>query len=144
MKTKLLGMSILAVVSMATFSCDDDKEIQTVDLPETASTFLSTYFNGVKTVRVEKEGSNYAVDLENKIEVDFNGNGEWIEVDGPDSVAIPTGFILPKIVDYVGTTYPANTINGIEKKADGYDVDLVKQDIDLIFDKDGGFVRVDP
>jgi hypothetical protein len=144
MKTKLIGLSILAVISLATFSCDDDKEIQAVDLPATSSTFLSTYFNGVKILRVEKEGSKYAVDLENKIEVDFSENGEWTEVDGQDGVTIPTGFILPNIVEYVTTTYPDNSINGIEKKTGGYDVDLVKQDIDLIFDQDGDFVRVDP
>jgi hypothetical protein len=144
MKTKLIGLSILAVISLTTFSCDDDKEIQAVDLPATSSTFLSTYFNGVKILRVEKEGSKYAVDLENKIEVDFNENGEWTEVDGQDGVTIPTGFILPNIVEYVTTTYPDNSINGIEKKTGGYDVDLMKQDIDLIFDQDGDFVRVDP
>jgi hypothetical protein len=144
MKTKYLGMIVLAVVSMATFSYDDDKGMQIVDLPAASTTFLSTYFKGVRAVRVEQEGSNFSVELENKIEVDFNGNGDWTEVDGQDGIAIPTGFILPNIVDYITTTYPDNAINGIEKKADHYEVDLVKQDIDLTFDQDGAFVRVDP
>lgn len=30
------------------------------------------------------------------------------------------------------------------KKPHGFDVDLVRGDIDLVFDKDGNFLRIDP
>ncbi|MFD1769085.1 PepSY-like domain-containing protein [Sphingobacterium suaedae] len=144
MKKTVIGLSFLAAVSCASVSCDDDKVISDVELPESSRTFLSSHFNNINVSRIEKEGAGYSVYLANKIEIDFNSTGDWLEVDGEDGVSIPTGFILPQIVDYVEDNYPTTTINGIEKKASGFDVDLVQQDTDLVFDVNGGFVRVDP
>ena len=81
--------------------------------------------------------------LSNQIEVDFNINGEWTEVDGADGVAIPTTYILPQILAYVEDNYPQDALNSIEKKSNGFDVDLLRQDVELVFDQQGTFVRVD-
>lgn len=144
MRKAILGFSALLIGAVVFMSCDDDEVISEADLPALSKTFLSTHFSGVNVSRIEKERDNYSVHLANRIEVDFNKEGEWIEVDGEDGVVIPTGFILPKIVAYVDDQYKDNDFNGIEKKTYGFDVDLVRGDIDLVFDKDGNFVRVDP
>ncbi|SMG43975.1 PepSY-like domain-containing protein [Sphingobacterium psychroaquaticum] len=144
MRKAILGLSALLIGAVVFMSCDDDEVISEADLPALSKTFLSTHFSGVNVNRIEKERDNYSVHLANRIEVDFNKEGEWIEVDGEDGVVIPTGFILPKIVAYVDDQYKDNDFNGIEKKLHGFDVDLVRGDIDLVFDKDGNFLRIDP
>src|SRR5690606_30383637 len=98
MKRAFLGLSALAVVTVMNISCDDDKVVTEKELPLASNQFLSSYFAGVDITRVEKERNNYSVNLANGVEVDFNSAGEWIDVDAPDGMALPTGFINPKIV----------------------------------------------
>jgi|SRR5690606_34840188 len=153
MKKTLFGLSLLAMVSFATVSCDDDKVISESELPKTSQNFISEYFSGQTYSRVEKDGRNYSVKLGERgsqIEIDFDADGNWVEVDGDNGVYIPTSFILPNIVAYVADNYPSPApneskvnINGIEKKAQGFEVDLVTSDIDLVFDANGEFVRQD-
>ncbi len=146
MKKTLFGLSLLAMTSFSTISCDDDKVISEAELPKKSQDFISEYFAGKSYSRVEKEGKNYSVKLGepgSQIEVDFDADGNWMEVDGDDGIYIPTGFILPKIVDYVEDNHPNDGINGIEKIASGFDVDLVVSDTDLIFNASGDFVRQD-
>ncbi|MBD1422104.1 PepSY-like domain-containing protein [Sphingobacterium chuzhouense] len=153
MKKTLFGLSLLAMVSFTMVSCDDDKVIPEGDLPQNSKNFISEHFSGQSYSRIEKDGRNYSVKLGERgseIEVDFDANGNWIEVDADDHMHLPTGFIDAKIVNYVKTTYPVpapdeakSNINSIEKKASGFDVDLVAPDIDLIFNANGDFVRVD-
>lgn len=153
MKKVLFGLSLLAIASFSMVSCGDDKVIEETELPKQSQDFITTYFSGHSVSRIEKEGRNYSVifgERGSQIEVDFNADGEWVEVDGEDGVYIPTGFIMDKIVDYVQENYPSPAsnstkvnINGIEKKASGYDVDLVISDVDLIFNSNGDFVRLD-
>ena len=145
MRRTILGTALLAVLGFTIISCDDDDTIiPHKELPVVSKAFLNTYFNGVDIIHVEKEGANYSVNLASKVEIDFNSDGEWIELDGENGVTIPTGFINPKIVNYVTKNYPDNGFNGIEKNINGYDVDLVQNNVDLIFDMDGNFLRLDP
>ena len=144
MKTQIFKLAFLAVVSFSAMSCDDDQVIGETELPQASRDFLATHFAGVNVTRIEKETNNYSVHLSSRVEVDFNNSGEWTEVDGEDGVSIPTSFILPQIVAYVADNYNGNPINGIEKVPAGFEVDLVRQDIDLVFGQDGNFVRVDP
>lgn len=153
MKKALFGLTLLTMVSFTMVSCDDDKVIPEGELPQNSKNFISEHFGGQSYSRIEKDGRNYSIKLGERgsqIEIDFDADGNWIEVDGDDHMHLPTGFIDAKIVDYVKTHYavPApneakSNINSIEKKASGFDVDLVAPDIDLIFDTKGDFVRVD-
>ncbi len=143
MKNALLGLSLMTITAITFVSCDDEKVVPTDEIPSTSQTFLDRYFEGYSIDRVEKEGTTYSVSLEGGVEVDFNGNGEWIEVDGADGVAIPTDFILDPIVTYIADQYPNEKINGIEKNVSGYDVDLLTQEVDLLFDMDGKFTGID-
>jgi len=49
---------------------------------------------------------------------------------------------LPAIVSYVTNNYPSVGINGIEREMNGFDIELTN-DIDLVFNSEGGFVRED-
>jgi len=144
MKT-IFGTAILVFLAFSTISCDDgDKIVAHEKLPAASKAFLTAYFNGIDITNIEKDGVNYSVDLASKVEVDFNPNGEWREVDGENGITIPTGFINPKIVDYVTENFPDDNFNGIEKTINGYDVELVQNGVDLIFDLEGNFLRLEP
>ena len=51
--------------------------------------------------------------------------------------------ILPEnIVDYIAKTYPDVLITGIDTETTGYEVEL-SNDLDVIFDTEGNFIRED-
>lgn len=142
---KVILIAMLALFTLV--SCDKETNIQSGDLPSAASTFLSTYFAdmGIANTKKEKEGifgREYSVRLEDGTEIDFDKDGDWIEVDGAGNSPIPTGFILDPIVAYVAEHYPNTAISSIEKERNGFDVELTNG-VDLEFDTNGTFERVD-
>lgn len=146
MKTKVLMVMFISFLSLGYISCEKESIVGEDQLPVAAKEFLSTHFSEVKIVRIEKEkdarGTEYSVKLADGMEADFDKSGNWIEVDAVDGMAIPTGFILPGIIEYVNESYPNTTINGIEKKKSSYEVEL-NNDLELVFDLNGQFLRVD-
>ncbi len=156
MKMKGNLLKILALVFIATplfaacsDSDDDDKEkvIAYTELPETIKTLVAANFGDATATRVikknkaEADGTLYEVSLSNGFEIDFDAEGNWTEIES-DNKEIPTELIPLSISTYVTENYPAIFITGIDKEANGYHVDL-SNDVDLEFDKDGNFVRVD-
>lgn len=140
---KKLIFGLLALGSLSMLACDDDKPIAPADLPINSTAFIAKYFPDATILHVEKDAKGYAVDLSNQIDVEFDATGEWIEVDGEDGIAIPVGFIPNIIAEYVAQQYASNQINGIEKTKAGYSVDLFPTDLDLYFDQEGKFIRIE-
>lgn len=140
---------VLAVVFTMT-SCDkDDEKISIDELPAVSSSFINEYFSPAKITSVVKdlEGQStfeYEVKLDNGVDIKFDSQGLWQDVEARnDKTTLPTtAFILPSIVQYVTSNYPTVGINGIERELNGFDVELTN-DIDLEFDKEGNFVRID-
>ncbi|WKK59845.1 MULTISPECIES: PepSY-like domain-containing protein [unclassified Sphingobacterium] len=149
MKKLLLSISLVLSIAVLTMSCDKETVVTEKDLPTTASQFINSNFNGVKILSVveEKEGlsgKEYEVLLDNGIEIKFDKNGNWLDIDAVnDSSVLPDNLIPAAILTYVKTNYPNSGINSIEKENYGYDVELTNG-LDLVFDKDGKFVRIDP
>ncbi len=106
-----------------------------------AESFLNTYFPSIKVMKVEVESNKVEYDLANGVDVDFDLNGNWINVDAPDGQTIPNGFIPTEIVNYVKANYPNNAFNSIEKKNNGYEVELVGIAKDIYFDANGSIVN---
>lgn len=150
MKKLIIGFVALLTIVFITVSCDDkddDHQIPSTSLPAPAISFLDMNFKDIKIRNVEKKNPNqangtvYSVELVNGIEVDFDQEGIWKEVESDNNTAIPTGFILPSIVSYVTTNYTTAQITAIDKVATGFEVDLTN-DIDLLFDVNGDFVKI--
>ena len=146
----LFSKAILAVaVVFAMTSCDkDDDLISSDELPTVSKSFVSEYFGTAKIISTikDKEGASfeYEVKLDNGVDINFDDAGLWQDVEmRNDTQALPTtAFILPAIVQYVTENYATVGINGIDRELNGFDVELTN-DIDLVFDKDGKFVRKD-
>lgn len=150
---KRMFLSTIAVFTLVftTVSCssDDnnssDRIINYSELPAEAKTFTETYFSDLEIMRVEKDMNSideyYEVKFIGGAEIDFTQSGVWTNVDG-NNKAIPTGFILTPIVEYVTTNYSVTSIESIEKKTYGFDVDLVNN-TELRFDLEGNFLGLD-
>ncbi|MFV0228690.1 PepSY-like domain-containing protein [Empedobacter falsenii] len=114
-------------------------------MPLQANNFIETYFVTATVAKVEKDIRSldefYEVRLADGTQIDFNETGIWTEVDGKNK-SIPTQFINENIVKYVITNYTTTTIEGIDKKTYGFDVDLVNN-TELRFDINGKFLGFD-
>jgi len=154
MKKIILAFSMLAFVGFTTISCNNDDDNNTIlvelnTLPTEAKDFVNQYFPGVEIFNIEKyspvqfNGAMYEVNFRNGAEIEFDQAGNWIKVEASDRNVIPTGFILPSIIDYATANYPTHGINQIEKTSTSFEVELTN-DLDLIFDASGNFIRIQP
>lgn len=146
MKKYFLVTSLAISAPLFLASCEDDDEVvvSTTDLPTEITNYVSTHFpdNDILQVTKEKEGDRdaYELTLEGNIDLDFNGNNEITDIDGiselPDSV-IPT-----EISQYVDENYPDNAITDWELE-DGHQQVELDNRVELEFDPNGGFLRID-
>lgn len=127
---------------------DDDKDETPVsfdELPKNARDFLNTNFANAEYIAITMEEDDrqieYEVKLNNRFEIDFDSNGNWTSIDG-NRQQIPDKLIPNAILDYVKAGYAGLNITEIERDDKGYEVGL-SNDKDLIFDKDGKFLKVD-
>jgi hypothetical protein len=137
---------VIAMLAVMPMLADNDKMITREELPEKAQMFLTKHFDGVEVLYAKAERdmgviTSYDVVLEGNVKVEFNRSGEWISVDCergqvPDSV-LPQG-----VLDYVSNKFAKAYVVEIERGLMGYDVKL-SNDLDLDFDKNGKFLRVD-
>ena len=130
-----LGTSVFAQDQIVTFN----------QLPKKGQNFISKYFQKgqVSTVVLDNDyiSKDYDVVLTNGTKIEFDGKGNWKEVDGKRN-AIPTTFIPQSILNYVNKSFPNTKIIKIEKNRFSYDVELTNG-LDLEFDSKGNFVRID-
>jgi len=131
-------------LSIALFSCDKESVVQSDDLPGKASNFISTHYSTVRTLQVVKERDdlkvNFHVYLENGTRLDFTKSGDIKEIDG--TTRIPDAILPSMIVSYVNTNYPAAFIRGWNPDDTDQEVKL-SSDVELLFDSNGNFLRVD-
>ncbi len=144
---KTLFFLFVALVGVVAFSCSDNDEIVGADaIPTQAKAFLEQYYPTIGMLRVEKDGKGnsvkYDVYLSDGSEVEFDRDGNWISVDAPAGAAVPEGIVPTPIVDFVADTYPNEKINEISRDNRGYEVELTNE-VDLIFDVDGIFIRIE-
>lgn len=116
-------------------------------LPEAAKAMLTKNFKaGVSLVKVDSDFgrvSEYEVILTDGTEVSFDRSGNWKEVDTSIKKQVPSNLMPKAIVDYVKKNHNGTRIVGVENKGSrGFEINL-SNDIDLIFNADGKFLRYD-
>lgn len=146
----LLAAAMVLLAASATLTaCGNDGVITPDKMPSKANSFIETYFPDCKVVEVEfdldvddfyKE-RDYDVELDCNVELEFSEKGEWMSVDC-EYTAVPEAIIPAPILEYVKANYPNVDITSIEKERNGYEVGLVN-DLDLDFDINGAFLRID-
>lgn len=142
MKTKLLFCIFFSFLTTISFAQETPATLQ--QLPEQARNFLkdnfkSPFHHAIKEVK----GTTiiYDVYLNDETEIEFDETGRWVEIDGKTK-SLPTKLIQKRIIDYVNLKYPKNSVVKMERQATQYEIGL-SNDVDLIFDAMGSFVRID-
>ena len=136
----LMCMIIHSVTALA-----DDRIIPVSQLPETARKFVEATFPGqtISYAKIDKDlfSKSYEVRLDNGFEIEFDKNGTWKKVNCKHS-AVPAGIIPASIAEYVKSSFPGTQITKIDKKRNGYEVEL-SNDLDLKFNSSGKFLGID-
>lgn len=143
---KLFLFLIVTILAIMPIMADNDKMITREELPEKAQMFLTKHFDGVEVLYAKAERdmgivTSYDVVLEGNVKVEFNRSGEWTNVDCEHS-QVPNSVLPQGVLDYVSTKFAKAYVVEIERGLMGYDVKL-SNDLDLDFDKNGKFLRVD-
>lgn len=136
----------VAVLSFSCFACNAQKRNITVkELPATAQSFIKTNFPNQATSYIiedkDLKGTEYEVRFTGGAEVEFDGQGNWKEVDANHSL-MPAGVLPKNIAAYIAQNYKGQQVEKIEKKHRGYKVEFVN-DLELEFDGNGNFLRID-
>lgn len=130
----------------ATIACaDNEKPIAVSQLPANAQQFITQHFAGRKVAlaKVENEivSKSYEVMFADGSHVDFDGKGNWTEVDCRQT-GVPAAVIPAQIMDYVKANYPDVTVMKIERDRREYEVKLSNR-IELKFDKKFKLIDID-
>ena len=140
---KLLPMLLLAVLGISLASCsDNDEPVSSSDLPSIAKDFIIVNYPSASIVSVEKDKAEYDVRLSDGTKIEFNKNGDWLDVEAAPMKTVPTGFYPYKIDVYLQEYYQGLGINEITKVERGYDVEL-STGTELLFAHDGSFIMVE-
>ena len=126
-------------------ACDAEGPISPSKLPKPSTSFVEQHFPDCKIIKAEYGryvmGDTYEVDLDCGVEIDFYKKGEWKLVDCHIN-AVPEAIVPQAIKKYVADNYSANIITSIDKERTGYEIEL-NDDLDLDFDHEGNFIRID-
>jgi hypothetical protein len=146
MKTLIYNLVFVLTLALGSQVYAQDQVISEKELPQTASSFIKSYFPSEKIARAEKDvdtnETSYEVYFTNGVKVEFDQNGNWKEVDGKKKVSIPTAFIPKNITTYISKNHANSKIIKIEKDLTQYEVEL-SNGLEMKFDSEGQFLRFD-
>ncbi len=144
-------MKVLSILALAIFTVQFSfaGDVITQDakqLPLVARNFINRHFTKpqIHYIKIESEilqNKKYEVQLADFTEIDFDKQGNWLEVDCKKA-AIPAALIPTSVQEYVKTNFPREIITKIERERSGMKIEL-SNDYSLKFNKKGKFVSID-
>lgn len=143
---KKLIMVIMA--AFAFFSCESSnpKLVEFSQLPSKAQTTIKSHFSDrvISTIFYDNElfDKDYEVRFEDGSKIDFDKDGDWINIEMKNNGGVPKGVIPSAINAYVSSKHSNNYVVDIDKECREYNVEL-NNGIDIVFDKNGNFKRYD-
>ncbi|MEP6802909.1 MAG: PepSY-like domain-containing protein [Flavobacterium sp.] len=146
MRTKLnLTVCLMAGLVFGLSANAQKTIIKKEALPANAQAFLKTHFGSKKPSYIieDKEilSTEYKVQFNDKLEIEFDKKGNWKEVDGENS-KIPSSIIPKKIASYVKDNFRKEKITKIEIGTSGYETKLTNG-LELKFTLKGDFTKID-
>lgn len=139
MKNLILTAVLLCTSLFSAFADkNNDRPITFAELPQAAQIFLNTHFSDLTVAFVVEEtkflGKEYEVVYTDRTEVDFNGSGEWENVERKYS-AVPDAIVPQAILDFVAASQFSNMyIRAIERNAYTWEIELANG-LEIKFDK---------
>ena len=114
-------------------------------MPQKAQVFISRYFGNLKVAYAKSEydlfEKSYAVVFTTGQKLEFNGKGEWTDVDCRYD-AVPVELVPQPIIDKINSLYSGAYIISIGRDRKRYDVKLSNR-VELKFDRNGNLVDID-
>ena len=142
---KMTFLCLCMFVLNMTAWASNDKPVRIEEMPGQAQKFIKDYFSthSVAMAKMETDffSKSYDVIFTNGDKVEFDGKGEWTNVDCEYS-AVPVAVIPAAIKAYVDKHYPDAKVKQIEKDRREYDVELTNG-WDIKFDKSFRVVELD-
>ncbi len=124
-------------------------QVNTTNLPTTAQDFINRHFSKVSVEKVDEnsnwqiwEDDKYEVVLSNGMELDFDKNGNILEIDSQNYEAIPMDALPSKIKSYLQANHANAQIIGWENEKKEHQVELA-DGTELEFDTEGNFRKLD-
>lgn len=141
---KIITLLLVLISAIGAASASDRIVYNDTPLPLQAKNLLAKHFKAkVNFVKVEKtffgSNSDYEVVLKNGTEVEFDSTGNLKSVDAGAN-GVPSSLVLPAISTYIKQNCKNQKIVELEIKKNNYKVEL-QDGRDLLFDRDGKFVR---
>ena len=139
---KIIG---IAIVLIANFAFAQEVIIPFNQLPAKAKTFIHQHFKDGKVMNVIQDkdvlSKDFDVNFENGTKIEFDRTGNWKEIKTL-SGSVPSSLVPAKIKQCISNNYKGANIVEINKDAYKIDVEL-SNGVDLDFDKNGNFLRID-
>ena len=124
-------------------------QTNTGNLPAAAKNFIEEHFSSSSISEVKENSSwqiwedeKFEVSLSNGIEIDFDENGNAIEIDSNAGEAIPLTALPSKIADYLNENYADVVVISWEKSKNDQEVEL-ENGVEIEFDADANFIKLD-
>ena len=145
MKKIVMFLMGLFFIGSSVVSADNDKAVRVEDMPQKAQVFISRYFGNLKVAYAKSEydlfEKSYAVVFTTGQKLEFNGRGEWTDVDCRYD-AVPVELVPQPIIDKINSLYSGAYIISIGRDRKRYDVKLSNR-VELKFDRNGNLVVID-
>ena len=137
---------LLVTITMSLVACADRQHlIEYSELPAQAQNFLLKYFNVADIAYIEQERDgvhyDYNVHLKNTTEIDFDYRGNLQSIDC-QVAPVPNGIVPELITNFVTLHYPNHFIVEYVIEYRHLKVEL-SNGLELVFDLEGHFIRVD-
>ena len=137
---KKLLVVLLSVIALNVYAVTD-RPVTFQELPQKAQQFVNKHFSSVGFLSAKQDDGEYEVMLKDGTKIEFTLQGDWKDINC-HTRAVPAAIVPATITNYVKTNFPNNIITKIEKKYNGYDIEL-ETDLELKFDKNGNFLYAD-
>ena len=141
---KVIVSAFCALFSVGMFAQES-----TGNLPSTAQDFINQHFSSVSVEKVDEnsnwqiwEDDKYEVKLSNGIELDFDENGNIIEIDNENKEAIPMAALPSKVSSYLQANHANAQVVAWEKQDKEQEVELA-DGTEVEFDAEGNFRKLD-
>jgi hypothetical protein len=137
---------VLSALVLSLSACADwQQTVSNSELPVQAQTFIKKYFNmdDIRYVEKELDGLHmeYHVYLKNATEIEFDHQGNLEKIDC-QTAEVPAGIVPDMIVEYASTHFPQLYIMEYSIEPRHLKVEL-SNGLELIFDQEGNFLRMD-
>lgn len=147
MKKRMIKLLAIVFLLVGTTVKAQETIVTQGELPQQAQNFIKKYFanHTLDYIVFERNyfsSNEYTARFTDGLKLEFNGSGEWTEVDGKRT-EIPTDFIPKNVLNYVNAKFADTKIVRIEKGFWGRQEVKLSNGLELEFDKEGNFRRVD-